>query len=114
MKLVVLGLSLSSSWGNGHATTFRALLRAFAARGHDVLFLERDVPWYRDNRDIAEPVYCRLEFYSSLDDLERWQGEIASADAVMVGSYVPEGVEGRAFVQRAAPASAPSTTSTRR
>jgi spore maturation protein CgeB len=46
MKLVVLGLSLSSSWGNGHATTFRALLKAFAARGHDILFLERDVPWY--------------------------------------------------------------------
>ena len=55
MKLVVLGLSLSSSWGNGHATTFRALLKAFAARGHEVLFLERDVPWYRNNRDIADP-----------------------------------------------------------
>ena len=46
MKLVILGLSLTSSWGNGHATTYRALLRAFAARGHDVTFLERDVPWY--------------------------------------------------------------------
>ncbi len=46
MRLVVLGLTLSSSWGNGHATTYRALLSAFAARGHDVLFLERDVPWY--------------------------------------------------------------------
>ena len=46
MKLVVLGLSLSSSWGNGHATTFRALLKSFARRGHQVLFLERDVPWY--------------------------------------------------------------------
>jgi len=44
VKLVVLGLSLSSSWGNGHATTYRALLRAFARRGHEVLFLERDVP----------------------------------------------------------------------
>ena len=46
MRVVFLGLSLSSSWGNGHATTYRALLAAFAARGHDVLFLERDVPWY--------------------------------------------------------------------
>jgi spore maturation protein CgeB len=55
MKLVVLGLSLSSSWGNGHATTFRALLKAFARRGHEILFLERDVPWYRSNRDIADP-----------------------------------------------------------
>ncbi len=31
LNVVVLGLSLSSSWGNGHATTYRALLRAFAA-----------------------------------------------------------------------------------
>ena len=55
MKLIVLGLSLSSSWGNGHATTFRALLRAFAERGHDILFLERDVPWYAAHRDLPDP-----------------------------------------------------------
>ena len=58
MKLVVLGLSLSSSWGNGHATTFRALLKAFAGRGHDILFLERDVPWYASSRDHPDPGYC--------------------------------------------------------
>ena len=102
MKLVVLGLSLSSSWGNGHATTFRALLKAFAARGHDILFLERDVPWYRNNRDIAEPDYCRLEFYHSLEQLGRWRDEMRDADAVIVGSYVPEGVEVARFVQRTA------------
>jgi len=99
MKLVVLGLSLSSSWGNGHATTFRALLKAFAARGHDTLFLERDVPWYRDHRDVTDPPYCRLEYYSDLPGLARWRQEIAEADAVMVGSYVPEGVEVARFVQ---------------
>ena len=55
MRLVVLGLSLSSSWGNGHATTFRALLSAFAERGHEILFLERDRPWYAAHRDLAEP-----------------------------------------------------------
>lgn len=99
MKLVVLGLSLSSSWGNGHATTFRALLKAFAARGHDIIFLERDVPWYRQNRDVTEPDYCRLEYYSDLAELERWRGEIARADAVIVGSYVPEGVAVGRFVQ---------------
>jgi nucleoside-diphosphate-sugar epimerase/spore maturation protein CgeB len=92
VKLVVLGLSLSSSWGNGHATTFRALLKAFAKRGHEILFLERDVPWYRDNRDIGEPEYCDLQFYASLEDLDRWRDQIRSADAVIVGSYVPEGV----------------------
>jgi nucleoside-diphosphate-sugar epimerase/spore maturation protein CgeB len=100
MKLVVLGLSLSSSWGNGHATTYRALLKALAERGHDVLFLERDVPWYRDNRDIADPDYCRLEFYGSLEGLDHWRGDIRAADAVIVGSYVPEGVEVGHYVQR--------------
>jgi nucleoside-diphosphate-sugar epimerase/spore maturation protein CgeB len=102
MKLVVLGLSLSSSWGNGHATTYRALLKAFAKRRHDVLFLERDVPWYRNNRDIAEPDYCRLQFYHSVEELEHWRDEIRNADAVIVGSYVPEGVEVGRFVQRSA------------
>jgi spore maturation protein CgeB len=99
MKLVVLGLSLSSSWGNGHATTYRALLRAFAARGHEVLFLERDVPWYRDNRDLKDADYCRLELYRSVEDLERFREEIAGAHAVVVGSYVPDGVEVGRFVQ---------------
>jgi spore maturation protein CgeB len=102
MRLVVLGLSLSSSWGNGHATTFRALLEAFAARGHDILFLERDVPWYADHRDLADPPYCRLEFYRDLDDLGRWRADVAAADAVIVGSYVPDGVAVARFVQATA------------
>ena len=92
MKLVVLGLSLSSSWGNGHATTYRALLRAFAARGHEVLFLERDVPWYAEHRDLPDPDWCRLALYGDLPDLEAHAGEVAAADAVVVGSYVPDGV----------------------
>ncbi len=100
MKLVVLGLSLSSSWGNGHATTYRALLRAFAKRGHEVLFLERDVPWYRNHRDFTDPDYCRLEFYDSVADLDRWRREIEGADAVIVGSYVPDGVAVGRFVQK--------------
>lgn len=99
MKLVVLGLSLSSSWGNGHATTFRGLLSEFAARGHDILFLERDVPWYRGHRDLAQPAFCTLAFYGDLAELEQWRDAIASADAVMVGSYVPEGVAVGRFVQ---------------
>ncbi|MBI1403336.1 MAG: glycosyltransferase [Porphyrobacter sp.] len=99
MRLVVLGLSLSSSWGNGHATTFRALLSAFAARGHEVLFLERDVPWYAAHRDLPDPDFCRLAYYESVANLEKWRDEIAQADAVMVGSYVPEGVAVGAYVQ---------------
>jgi spore maturation protein CgeB len=100
LRVVVLGLSLSSSWGNGHATTFRALLRAFAARGHDVLFLERDVPWYAAHRDLTDPDFCRLEFYSGVEDLGRYRDAIRDADAVIVGSYVPEGVAVGRWIQR--------------
>jgi spore maturation protein CgeB len=100
VKLVVLGLSLSSSWGNGHATTYRALLRAFAERGHEILFLERDVPWYAPHRDLADPDYCTLAFYRSRVELAaRWDDAVAGADAVIVGSYVPEGVEVGRWVQ---------------
>lgn len=103
MKLVVLGLSLGSSWGNGHATTYRALLSAFAARGHEVLFLEREVPWYAgEHRDLTDPEFCRLAYYRDLPDLERWRGEIVRSDAVIVGSYVPDGVDVARFVQQAA------------
>ncbi|WP_365898514.1 glycosyltransferase [uncultured Sphingomonas sp.] len=100
MKLIVLGLSLDSSWGNGHATTYRALLRAFAARGHDVLLLEREVPWSSGaHRDLADPDFCRLEYYRSLADLDRWRETIAEADTVIVGSFVPDGIEVGPFVQ---------------
>ncbi|MCB5173899.1 CgeB family protein [Microvirga lenta] len=102
LQVVVIGLSLSSSWGNGHATTFRALLKAFAARGHEVLFLERDVPWYAAHRDLSNPDFCQLEFYTSLADLARYKDKVANADAVIAGSYVPEGVAVGEWVQNTA------------
>lgn len=93
LDIVILGLSLSSSWGNGHATTFRALLRGMKADGHGVLFLERDVPWYASQRDLPRPDFCELQLYSDMDEmLERYADRIRSADAVIVGSYVPDGV----------------------
>ena len=93
MNIVVLGLSLTSSWGNGHATTYRGLLRALSERGHKISFLERDVPWYAQNRDLPCPSFCRTELYDSLDDLrERFAAEVRTADLVIVGSYVPDGV----------------------
>ena len=100
MNLVVLGLSLGSSWGNGHATTFRALLAAFAARGHEVTFLEREVPWYAGaHRDLVDPDFCRLAYYPTLDALDDWRDTIAAADAVIVGSYVPDGIAVGRLVQ---------------
>ncbi len=90
---VFIGLSLSSSWGNGHATTYRALLRGLAAMGKKLLFLERDVPWYAANRDLPAPDFCELAIYSSLPDLQEHFGDkLANAGAVIVGSYVPDGI----------------------
>src|SRR3569623_988594 len=101
MRLVVLGLSLSSAWGNGHATTYRALLRAFSQRGHRVLFLEADVPRYAAHRDF-ETDFCNIQLYRNLDDLRRFDSEIAAADAVMVGSYVPDGIRIGHWIQAVA------------
>ncbi len=93
LRIVILGLSITSSWGNGHATTFRALVKALAARGHEIVFLERDVPWYASNRDLPRPPYCETVLYASLDELKAThESLVASADVVIVGSYVPEGV----------------------
>ena len=93
LDVVFLGLSITSSWGNGHATTYRALTKALKRRGHRVTFLERDVPWYAEHRDLPRPPYCRAHLYSDLADLEsRFSAVVRKADAVIVGSYVPEGV----------------------
>ncbi len=100
MNIVVFGLSITSSWGNGHATTWRALLRAMAARGHSIHFLERDVPWYAPHRDLAEPGFCRLTLYRDRDELDAYLPQVRAADAVLIGSYVPEGVEIARWVQR--------------
>ncbi|MBB4634573.1 CgeB family protein [Longimicrobium terrae] len=92
MKLVVFGLTISSSWGNGHATTYRALLRAFAERGHEIVFYEWDAPWYRGNRDLPHPGFARLKLYAEWDDVAASAvAEAREADAVIVGSYVKDG-----------------------
>jgi spore maturation protein CgeB len=99
LSIVVLGLSITSTWGNGHATTYRALLRALARRGHEVLFLERNQPWYAANRDLPRPPFCRTLLYDGLGQLAtRFERPIRDADLVIVGSYVPEGVAVGRFV----------------
>jgi spore maturation protein CgeB len=93
-SLVIFGLSVTSSWGNGHATTYRALLKGLTRLGHEVLFLERDAPWYADNRDCRAISGCRIELYTSLADVRaRFEPEVKNAGAVIVGSYVPEGAD---------------------
>ena len=102
LSVVVLGLSLSSSWGNGHATTYRALLNALAARGHRVTFIERDTPWYAAHRDLTTPGFCTLGLYSRLSELDAWRSVVAAADVVIVGSFVPDGIAVGQWVQATA------------
>jgi spore maturation protein CgeB len=93
LKLVFVGLSLSSAWGNGHATTYRSLLRGLAALGHEAHFLERDVSWYADHRDLEDPDFAALHLYDEPGEFRRLMGSLADADAFIIGSFVPDGVE---------------------
>jgi spore maturation protein CgeB len=103
LNITILGLSITSSWGNGHATTYRGLVRELSRRGHRVTFLEKDVPWYANSRDLPNPEYCRTFLYKDINDLkERFTFEIQSSDLVIVGSYVPDGVEAGKFVAETA------------
>jgi spore maturation protein CgeB len=92
VRFVFLGLSITSSWGNGHATNYRALVRELDRRGHDVLFLERDVPWYAEHRDLRSPPGGRTVLYSDVAELEAYEAKLREADLVVIGSYVRDGV----------------------
>jgi spore maturation protein CgeB len=101
LRFVILGLSITSSWGNGHATTYRGLVRELTARGHDVLFLERNVEWYASNRDMTKPPFGRLALYSSFKEMkDRYATAVRNADVVIVGSYVQEGASIGEWVSR--------------
>ena len=92
LDIVIFGLSITSSWGNGHATTYRALVKSLAARGHRLTFLERDVPWYRQHRDLRSSPYCRIDLYDSLRSVsQRHRSLVKNADVVVLGSFVPDG-----------------------
>ncbi|MFL5612045.1 MAG: glycosyltransferase [Gemmatimonadaceae bacterium] len=93
MKLVVFGLTMSSSWGNGHATLWRGLCRSLVRRGHDIVFFERDVPYYAAHRDLAYMPGVQLVLYRHWEDeLPAIRRELSDADAAMVTSYCPDGV----------------------
>ena len=93
MKLVIFGLTVSSSWGNGHATIWRALCRALAQRGHRVVFFERDVPYYAMHRDLTELPGGHLYLYPDWEAvLPLARRHLADADVAMVTSYCPDGV----------------------
>lgn len=93
MKIVIFGLSITSSWGNGHATTFRALARALHERGHRITFYEKDAEWYASNRDMPEPPFCKMRLYQNWAGIRKLAAsDLADADVAMVGSYFPDGL----------------------
>lgn len=88
MRIVVYGLSITSSWGNGHATTYRALLKALASRGHSIHFVEQDVEWYRNHRDLAMPDFCSVQLYTCwAENKDAVVRAATGADAIVIGSY---------------------------
>jgi spore maturation protein CgeB len=99
MKFVIFGLTMSSSWGNGHATLWRGLARALIGRGHEVTFFERDVPYYAQHRDYFELRGGNLVFYSNWDEvLPVAELETNEADVAMVTSYCPDGISASELV----------------
>lgn len=91
MKLVIFGLSISSTWGNGHAALWRGLVAALARRGHDVVFYERNVPYYAAHRDLWTLEAGRLTLYDDWDDAQATaRRDLRDADVAMVTSYCPD------------------------
>jgi spore maturation protein CgeB len=102
MRLVVFGLTVSSSWGNGHATHWRGIMRALAARGHAVTFFERDVPYYAAHRDLDTLAYADLVLYRDWPEaIHSATRAVQIADASIVTSYCPDAIEAAALLRRA-------------
>jgi spore maturation protein CgeB len=108
VKLAIFGLTLSSSWGNGHATLWRGLCRALASQGHRVVFFERDVPYYASTRDLFELPGTELVLYPDWESaLPRARREAADSDVAMVTSYCPDGIAATSLVLDAAASGGP-------
>lgn len=92
LKITIFGLTLSSSWGNGHATPYRAILRALHRRGARITFYEKDVPYYASHRDLVECDYCDLRLYADWDQVRAEAlHQAGESDIVLTASYTPEG-----------------------
>ena len=102
MKLVILGLSITSSWGNGHATTYRGLCRALEARGHRVVFYEWNAPWYSGAHRDLPPAACAFADVRLFEDwttvLPQLRRELSDADAALLGSHFRPGIDAADFL----------------
>jgi spore maturation protein CgeB len=89
LKIAFFGSSLLSSYWNGAATYYRGLLKALAARGHDITFYEPDVYERQQHRDIDPPYWCRVVVYDgTIEALKEVALEAGNADIVVKTSGV--------------------------
>jgi spore maturation protein CgeB len=98
MRLTIFGLTVSSSWGNGHATLWRGLIGALAGAGHQITFVERDLPWYAEHRDLHDLPGARLLIHDDWDAILAERRALLDADAVIVTSYCPDAVAAAALL----------------
>lgn len=97
MKIVIFGLTITSSWGNGHATLWRGLCKALWAAGHDVQFFERAAPYYASSRDLYE-FPCDILIYETWDEVAATAVRaMRDADAVIITSYCPDALRAARF-----------------
>ncbi len=105
LKFAIFGLTVSSSWGNGHATLWRGLIRALTEQGHEVVFFERDVPYYASARDLHRlGDGAELILYPDWESVsERASAEVRRADVAMVTSYCPDAIQASDLILEEAP-----------
>jgi spore maturation protein CgeB len=99
MKVVIFGLSISSSWGNGHATLWRGLCGALAKRGHRVTFFEKDVPYYASTRDLYSIPSGTMILYKEWSEVASIaRRELSGAELAVVSSFCPDAIVASKFI----------------
>jgi spore maturation protein CgeB len=94
VRFVVFGLTVSSTWGNGHAAIWRGLSGALGSSGHALEFFERDEAWYASHRDLLELPGGTLRLYERFEEIRpRAAAALAEADVAVVTSYCPDALE---------------------
>ena len=63
MRFAFFGSSLVSAYWNGAATYYRGLLKALAARGHDIAFFEPDAFERQAHRDMDDPDWAKVTVF---------------------------------------------------
>ena len=89
MKIAIFGSSLVSSYWNGAATYYRGIVRALAARGHALVFLEPDAYGRQQHRDLEDPPWAEVVVWEPTTERAReLVASVAGHDVVVKASGV--------------------------